>query len=127
MVGGVRGRLGGMVWGVVLMMGVVPGIGRRLLTGFLISTYGVCVTAVRAVAWGLYVADCVVWVYAVCLVLGGAGVCNARHAAGSASVILLHLEVFILPSCGPVRPCLWLGGVEGWGLRRGALGGMWAV
>ncbi len=38
---------------------------RRLLTGSSKSTYEACVAAVLAVAWGLLVADCVVWVQAI--------------------------------------------------------------
>ncbi len=64
---------------------------RRLFTGFFASSYEACILDVHVVAWVMLIFDCVVWVRAVCWVVGGAVVFCVRHAAGCSGIILLHL------------------------------------
>ena len=74
---------------------------RRLFTGFFELSYETCGAAVESIEWGLLIGDCVVWVHAVCWVVGGAFVFSVRHKAVCSSIIFLHLLVFKLIVCVP--------------------------
>ncbi len=92
------------------------------LQGFFFeSSYEACDAAVQAVAWGLSIAGCVVWVHAICWLLGGAVVFRVQHRSGLSSIICLHLLVFKCLACSPIRPFPSLGDVRGWGVLEGAL------